>query len=104
MMRQQSSAAELCGAAAGAAPSRSGDEDGGAGPSDEVLQRAQERTGLLSRELAQEISRSEQVPVAPQQADVATAKTPGHFESTLCSWVRLMRPCQASDDMVDEPW
>ena len=104
MLRQQSSAAEMCGAAAGAAPSCSGDEDGGAGPSDELLQRAQERTGLLSQELTQEISRNEQVPVAPQQADVATATPPGHFESILCSWVRLMRPCHASDDMVDEPW
>ena len=71
MLRQQSSAAEMCGAMASAAPSRSGDEDGGAGPSDEVLQRAQERTGLLSRELAQEISRNEQVPLPPQQPDVA---------------------------------
>lgn len=73
MLRQQSSAAEMCGAAASAAPSCSGDEESGAGLSDELLQRAQERTGLLSRELAQEISRHEQVPVPPQQPDVAVS-------------------------------
>ena len=71
MLRQQSSIAEMRGAAASAAPSCSGDEDSGAEPSDELLQRAKQRTGLLSQELAQEISRNEQVPVPPQQPDIA---------------------------------
>ena len=78
MLRQQSSAAGTCGAVTGAAPIRSGGDSSSAELSDELLQRAQERTGLLSQELAQEISRNEQVPVPPQQAAVACGAQHGN--------------------------
>ena len=90
MLRQQSSAAGMRGAAAGAAPSCLRGEDGSARLSDELLQKAEERMALLSRELAEEISRNEQVPGLPH--------------SKQCSWQcspqecldALIAPCAAA--------